>query len=162
MPSILFVCTANQFRSPLAAACLLRAMGDEHAAEPWIVESAVTWARESMPAAWIAVEAARKLGVDGLRVHRTRQISSEMLNRFDLVIVMERRHKEAIASEYPSIRGRLFLLSELVDSATYDTPDPGRRGSDPNDIGRELALLITKGKNKILHLAASLSRAEPP
>jgi protein-tyrosine phosphatase len=162
MPSVLFVCTANQFRSPMAAACLREIMDEERAAEHWMVESAGTWTREGMPAAKIAVETARQIGVYGLRGHRTRQISSGLLNRFDLVIVMERGHKEAIASEFPSVRRRLFLLSEVVDDASYDIPDPGERGPDPHEIGRELCSLVTKGKEKILHLAASLSRTELP
>jgi protein-tyrosine phosphatase len=162
MPSVLFVCTANQFRSPIAAACLREIMDEERAAEHWIIETAGTWTKEGGPAAKIAVEAARQVGVYGLRGHRTRQISSELLNRFDLIIVMERGHKEAIASEFPSVRGRLFLLSEVVDDASYDIPDPGEHGPDPHEIGRELCSLITKGQEQILHLAESLSRMKSP
>ena len=158
MPSVLFVCTANQFRSPIAAACFLKALEQEHAAETWIVESAGTWTKNGMPAAKIALQTARQLGVHGLYGHRTRQISQDLLNQYDLVIMMERGHKESISIEFPSERQRLYLLSEIVDGVAYDIPDPGERGIHANDVGRELSLLITRGKEKILQLAKSLSR----
>ena len=162
MPSILFVCTANQFRSPLAAACLLQAMAEERATETWIVESAGTWTKDNMPAAKITLRTARQIGVHGLHGHRTRQINQFLLHQYDLILVMGRGHKEAISIEFPFVRGRLYLLSEVVDDAVYDIADPGEGGADPHEIGRELSLLITGGKEKIIQLATSLSRLESP
>ena len=157
MPSILFICTANQFRSPLAAACFLKAIEQERAAETWVVESAGTWTKDGMPAAEITLQVARQLGVHGLHGHRTRQISQNLLNQYNLIIVMERGHKESISIEFPSMRPRLYLLSEIVDSIAYDIPDPGEHGIHAGEIGRELCLLLNRGKEKILQLARSLS-----
>lgn len=160
MPSILFICTANQFRSPIASACLLKSIEPENADREWVIESAGTRTKAGTPLPKITLRVADQLRLEGLDRHLTRQIDQPLLNSFDLIIVMEAGQKEAIASEFPTIRTRLYLLAEIVDGISYDIPDPAQRGVDPHDIGRELQMLMTRGKGKILQLARSLSRPE--
>ncbi len=152
MPSILFVCTANQFRSPIAAACLLERIGHDSTAKKWRVESAGTWAVHGLGAPGMTLAAA-SLGLDGLERHRSRQLNRELLAGFDLVLVMESGHKEAICAEFPSACPRVYLLSEVVDGLPYDIPDPADRGVDPGEVASLLSDLIARGKDKILALA---------
>jgi protein-tyrosine phosphatase len=158
MPSILFVCTANQFRSPIAAACLLKSIERENTNAKWIVESAGTWTTSGLPAPKMALEVANQLRLKGLDYHRTRQVDQNILDRFDLILVMEVGHKEAISIEFPSTHGRLYTLSEIVDDISYDIPDPANLEINPADVGRQLSMLITRGKGRILQMAESLSR----
>ena len=158
MPSVLFVCTANQFRSPIAAACLLKQLERENPTQKWKVESAGTWAENGLRAPGIALQVAASLGLSGLESHLTRQVEGHLLDQFDLILLMEMGHKEAIGSEFPSVRQRLYLLSEIVDGIPYDIPDPAHLGVDPFDVGREIYEMIEKGKGKILQLAESLCR----
>lgn len=153
MPSILFVCTANQFRSPIAAACLLQGIAGQSDAQAWRVESAGTWATEGLPAPGFAARTAASLGLGWLEGHRTRQIHPDLLAPFDLVIVMETGHREALCAEFPSICGRVYLLSELVDSLPYDIPDPGLPGVDAAAAASMIFDLIIRGKDRILKLA---------
>jgi protein-tyrosine-phosphatase len=162
MPSVLFICTANQFRSPIAAACLLKNMEQENTHRKWIVESAGTWTRAGLPAPDIALQIANQLGLNGLDGHLTRQIDKKLLNEFDLIIVMENGHKEAICTEFPSVCDRLYLLSEVVDSSLYDISDPADPNINPKDVGGEIHMLITRGKGKILQLAESLGKTQSP
>jgi len=161
MPSVLFVCTANQFRSPLAAAYLLKNIPHEANAAKWTIESAGTWAKADLPVPKMTLQVAHQLGLDGLDRHRTRQIDQDLLNHFDLIIVMEAGQKEALSTEFPAVRNRLYLLSEIVDGAVYDISDPARPGVNPDEVGWELRFLINKGKGKILELAESLSKLPP-
>jgi protein-tyrosine phosphatase len=158
MPSVLFVCTANQFRSPIAAACLLELLGHENLDQKWKVESAGTWAQNGLRAPGITLQVAASLGLSGLESHLTRQVDGHLLDQFDLIILMEMGHKEAISSEFPSVRQRLYLLSEIVVSIPYDIPDPVDSSVDPFDVGREICNLIEQGKEKILQLAESFCR----
>jgi protein-tyrosine phosphatase len=158
MPSILFVCTANQFRSPLAAACLRKSLAREHLAQRWKVESAGTWTKNGVDAAGITIQVAHALGLEGLEGHRTRQVERELLERFDLVVVMERGHKEALCIEFPSVCRRLYLLSEIADRLPYDIPDPASTNIDPIVVGQEISTLVEKGKENMLRLAESLHR----
>jgi len=159
MPSILFVCTANQFRSPLAAAFLNRWIGTHHPAEEWNVESAGTWTEPGRPATALAVRLAGRSGLPGLRQHLTREVSQELLDQFDLILIMEMGQLEAIASEFHTVFGRSMLLSEIVDGVPYDIPDPVDPFNDPQDVATELQMLIEKGGDKILKMAESLHRA---
>ena len=73
MPLILFVCTANRFRSPIAAACTEQKLQKADLANKWTVISAGTWTTEGIPAHPRAVMAAAALGLD-LTAHRTREV----------------------------------------------------------------------------------------
>ena len=159
MPSILFVCTANQFRSPIAAACLINSIPKENSPEKWKVGSAGTWAKPGLPASSLALQIAHRLGLRGLESHVTQEVSQELLDQFDLILVMETNHLEAIASEFHNVFGRLMLLSEIVDGIPYSILDPSDPGNDPNEVASELQLLIQRGGNKILDFAQSLHRA---
>ena len=158
MPSVLFVCTANQFRSPIAAACFTKLLARENLTGKWRVESAGTWAQSGLGAPGFAIRVARSLGLAGLEGHLTRQVEQALLDQFDLVIGMETGHKEALCREFPSACQRLFLLSEIVEGIPYDIPDPAGPGVDAADIGREIFTLVARGKEKIISLAESLRR----
>jgi protein arginine phosphatase len=158
MPSVLFVCTANQFRSPIAAACFSKLIEQEALDKKWRVASAGTWTESGMRAAGIASRVARSLDLGGLESHLTRQVEQDLLDRFDLVIVMETGHKEALYSEFPTLHQHLYLLSELADGIPYDIPDPADTSVDPFDVGREICTLLARGKEKILRVAESLCK----
>ena len=109
-----------------------------------------------MPAATLAVKVANRLGLAGLKEHHTRQVSQELLHKYDLILVMETGQLEALASEFRNVFGRLMLLSEVVDGIPYDIPDPVDAVNDPEEVASELQMLLDKGGQKILDLAASL------
>ncbi len=157
MPSILFICTANQFRSPLAAACLRNIIEFEAPNGTWRVESAGTWATPGQPAPDLTLQIARRLGLKGLELHRTRAVSKELLLDYDLNIVMEAGHKEALNLEFPATRSRTFMLSEIVHGIMYDIPDPAVNMDEATPVSRELKILIDKNAYKILNLAEKLA-----
>ena len=159
MPSVLFVCTANQFRSPIAAAFLFNFIHQVNTLEKWRLESAGTWTKPGLPASPLALQIGHRLSLGGLEGHITRQVNQKLLDQFDLILVMETGHLEAIASEFPNVFGRMMLLSEIVDGAPYSILDPADQGSDPDEVASELQMLIQKGGRKILKLAKTLHRA---
>lgn len=156
MPSVLFVCTANQFRSPLAVAGLRDLVEKENLPEEWRVDSAGTWTKPGLPASTLAVQIARRLGLRGLEDHVTRQVDRELLENSDLILVMERGHLEAINSEFPFDSGRLRLLSQIVDGKQYDIPDPAYQADDPDEVASQLITIVQRGGSRILQLARSL------
>jgi protein-tyrosine-phosphatase len=157
MPSVLFVCTANQFRSPIAALCFSKVVRNEEDDANWTIESAGTWTSTGLQAPPVAMRVAGMLGLEGLEGHLTRQIDHDLIGQYHLIIVMENNHKEAILNEFPAVSDRLYTLSELATGIPYDIPDPAYPDIDPEDVGRELKNLINRGKKKILELARSKS-----
>ncbi len=119
---VLFVCSGNTCRSPLAQAALAQALGPE--ASRVSVASAGTNAREGDPASDESIAVAARDGLD-LGAHRSRRVTREMLEEADLVLVMERTHAAAVERLGGDPR-RVFVLSEW--------PAPGEPGlgvSDP-------------------------------
>lgn len=123
MPTVLFVCTANQFRSPLAAACFARKLRDMQTAGDWHVLSAGTWTPPGERAHPRAVRAAAALGLD-LSAHRTREVDAPTLAAADLIVVMTRNHREALEIEFPDTRGKIRLLGELAGLPGGEIADP--------------------------------------
>ena len=159
MPSILFVCTANQIRSPMAAA-MFRAALSAHPerrsqngveGQEWRVESAGTWVKEGLPANRAAQQVMRELGLD-LSHHRTRCVTGELLRQFDLILVMERNHKEALRVEFPALRGRIRLCSELA-GGEWDVPDCAEGGEDEvREAAKMIAGVLERGRERIADL----------
>jgi protein-tyrosine phosphatase len=158
MTSVLFVCRANQFRSPIAAACLKQILERECPEEEWVVESAGTWTKDGLSVPPNTLQIGRSLGLTGLERHATHQVHQALLDRFDLVLVMENSQKEALRFEFPSASGHIFLLSELVDGIDYDIPDPSSSIVDMQNIGSEICRLVTNGSAKIVALSQALHR----
>jgi hypothetical protein len=49
------------------------------------------------------------------------------------------------------------MLSEAVEGAQFDIPDPVTSDINPDFVARELKTLIEEGSSKIISLAESLS-----
>ncbi len=166
MPAVLFVCTGNICRSPMAAALFSRLVRPESTQESWHIESAGTWAGEGYPASTHGVTIMKTMGVD-TSAHRSRRVTGEMLSKFDLILTMEAGHKEALQVEFPEIIGRIYMLSEMVGEMR-DIADPiGGPLEDYAETAQELDHLLSQGFRRIVSLADQGARArsdvdEPP
>ncbi|HEY7176873.1 MAG TPA: hypothetical protein VH442_18330 [Micromonosporaceae bacterium] len=118
------LCTANQCRSPMAAALLrkhLAAEGiDAQVASAGFLEG-------GRPAASRAVEVLAARGVD-IASHRSRRISAEDVRRADLVIGMTAAHVRDAVVEFNSPLARTFGFRELIRRAA--TAGPRLAGED--------------------------------
>lgn len=117
---VLFVCTGNRARSPIAAA-LLKRYADESVIS---VSSAGTLELGRLAGLPLAVEAAAELDVD-LRAHTTRSLVETDLSSADLVIGFEPSHVAAAVARGAAPE-RSFMLPELVSLL-----HPGDAAVDP-------------------------------
>jgi protein-tyrosine-phosphatase len=154
MPSVLFVCTANRFRSPLAAAFLTKALNDMGILKDWRVGSAGTWATPGQPALPNVVAAAQRYGLD-LSAHSSRRVRRPLLSAYDLILVMQASHREALLTEFPELGQRLYLLSDVVERRSYDIPD-SLSEEGILEVSHELDALIRRGRDYICVLATSI------
>ena len=151
MASVLFVCTANRYRSPIAAACFKDELLKRKNIQDWNISSAGTWTTDGVPAVPDAIRKARQFGLD-IQAHRSRAITAELLQQAGLILVMEQGQKEALQIEFKFARPRVFLLTEVVEGIPNDIPDPM---NDPGniDVVPSICELIRTGFNKIYILA---------
>lgn len=126
----------------------------------WRIESAGTRAFEGQPAAPPAVQAMARRGLD-LRRHRSREVSAGLLAQFNLVLVMEPGHKEALQVEFPSQAAKIYLLSEMT-GASFPIADP--YGGPPavyEATAAGLLRLLAAARDRIFQLASAPARSAP-
>jgi protein-tyrosine phosphatase len=152
MASVLFICTANRYRSPIAAACFQDQLLKRKEVKDWHILSAGTWTTDGLPAVPEAIRKARQFGLD-IQEHRSCAISTNLLQQAGLILVMEQGQKEALQVEFKFARPKVHLLTEVVEGIPYDIPDPM---NDPGniDVVSVICELIQTGFDKIFNLAA--------
>jgi protein-tyrosine phosphatase len=151
MPTIIFVCTANRYRSPMAAACFRRELQRRGVQERWHVLSAGTWAIDGLPAAQEAIYQASRMGLH-LAEHASQTITAQLVSAADLIIVMEQGHKEALQAEFPASAGKVYLLSEAATGNAYEIRDPAAMVTDEG-VPEQISALIHEGFERICALA---------
>ncbi|MCB0073827.1 MAG: hypothetical protein KDE20_20305, partial [Caldilineaceae bacterium] len=119
MPAVLFVCTANRIRSPLAAALFQRRLAAGEDAATWRVASAGTWADDGLPAMAAAQQVAAEAGLD-LSEHRSRRVEELDLADFDLILTMTTGQAEALRVEMPGHAARILPLTQAALGLAYD------------------------------------------
>lgn len=152
MPSVLFVCTANICRSPIALGLFKHKIANEPDASLWKLDSAGTWVSEGEPASRNSQFLLKKKGID-IQDHRSKSVNLELLRSFNLILTMERGHKEALRSEFPEIKYRVFMISEMVGER-YDIQDPYNGTLDDYiEAMEEIERILNLGFEKIRSLA---------
>ena len=151
MTQILFVCSANRYRSVIAAACFKAELVKRNQQNEWSVLSAGTWTTDGLPPIKDAIQQAKQIGLDILG-HRSRAITQDMLQEADLVLVMESGQKEALQIEFPSFCKKVWLLSEAAKGISYDIPDPTKNSSNIGIVS-EICELLRAGFDRICALA---------
>lgn len=155
MPTLLFVCTANRYRSPIAEACFINELTKSKPRQTWNVYSAGTWTQDGLSAMPEAIRISRQLGLN-IQAHRSRVITVEMLHGIDLILVMERGQKEALQNEFPEKKEKIFLLSEATENISYDFPDPVMDPTAGN-VAAEICDSIRKHFKQIIELGETVT-----
>jgi protein-tyrosine-phosphatase len=151
--NVLFICSANRFRSVIAAARFQNLLNSHQVEENWVISSAGTWATKGLPPIAQAIHFAQTRGLEIENI-RSREVSDLILENADLIIVMSEGQKEALRSEFSNIEKRLFLLSEICEGQVYDIPDPIEKVDEtPEDLGTEICKLISSGFDNIYKTA---------
>ena len=122
---ILFVCTGNTCRSPMAEAIARGLLSDREPDGTVIrVLSAGVSAMLGAPATPDAVEAVRELGFD-LDAHRSSPVTAELLESADVVLCMTPAHAQAARSISPASGHKIHPLDP-----DGGVPDPIGMGDD--------------------------------
>ena len=123
---IVFVCTGNTCRSPMAEAICKSLLArrlqcglEELVERGYTIASAGVAATNGAPAAAHAIEIVRSMG-GSLDRHRSRRLTNELVHQADCLFAMTRDHLDALLDAAPDAQPRAFLLDPDGD----DVPDP--------------------------------------
>jgi len=119
---ILFVCSGNTCRSPLAEAIARRIL-EEMGKDTVTVASAGTNAWEGSPASDAAILIGVERNLD-LSTHRSRRLTSEMIAESDLVLVMSREHLAGVRELDPAASAYLLGGYSSENSDPTEIADP--------------------------------------
>jgi RpiB/LacA/LacB family sugar-phosphate isomerase len=123
MKTVLFVCTGNICRSPMAEGLFRHAVkgrGD------YRVLSAGVGAVDGQAPSENSVRALREIGLD-ISHQRSRMLSPDLVRQADYIFGMTHSHVDAILLLFPQAAEKTFLLREFdetLDSFENDVPDP--------------------------------------
>lgn len=120
MTHVLFVCTGNTCRSPLAEALLRRKLADR-GVEGVSVSSAGTGAWEGAPASEGAYLVGLEHGLD-LSDHRARLLSREVAAAATLILTMARHHRARVEQLGTATEAR--VLGEYSGRGDAEVADP--------------------------------------
>jgi protein-tyrosine phosphatase len=131
---ILFVCTGNTCRSPMAEAIARSLIGPEGTLDgiPTEVSSAGVAASEGEPASPQTTGALRALGIEP-SPHRSQGVTSEAARGADAIYAMTASHARALRTMGPEVAEKV----EVLDPSGSDIPDP---------VGGPVALYISTAK----------------
>jgi protein-tyrosine-phosphatase/tRNA A37 threonylcarbamoyladenosine synthetase subunit TsaC/SUA5/YrdC len=111
--TVLFVCTGNTCRSPMAQAMMQRKLAEKFGADSnsnVVAISAGVSAFGGDPASHGALAAIQQFG-SSLDTHQSTQLNSALVEQADLILAMGTRHRQVILSQWPSVAHKLHLVS---------------------------------------------------
>jgi protein-tyrosine phosphatase len=152
MSSILFVCTGNLCRSPMAAGLLRQRLAEKGLDTKHRVSSAGVWAVNDRPASDKAIAVMAERGID-ITDHIAHTINASDMTEAELILVMTRDHEQILRNTWPQYGWKVHLLSQMINK-TKDIPDPyGGPLKEYRDCADTLADYIDRGFQRILNLA---------
>lgn len=118
--NILFVCTGNTCRSPMAEGIMKLLLKNKNLAEVYVSSAGVA-ACDGLYASTNAQIAALGRGAD-ISLHSSRQANGNILSCADLVLCMTPSHKSGLCSAFPQFKDKIFTLPEYVCSDSESSP----------------------------------------
>jgi RpiB/LacA/LacB family sugar-phosphate isomerase len=127
MKTILFVCTGNVCRSPMAEGFMRHAIRGRNDVQ---VVSAGLGALDGQPASEAAVQVMAEMGID-VSHHCSQALRRQLVEQADFIFTMTRQQQDAIQAIYPAAAEKTFVVREFEDAEVI-----GKDISDP--IGQSL------------------------
>jgi RpiB/LacA/LacB family sugar-phosphate isomerase len=141
MKTILFLCTGNVCRSPMAEGIFRHAVAGRG---DFRIVSAGLGAVDGQPPTHHSVQAMKEIGIDISR-QRSNALTAELVRSADLILGMTHSHTDTVMLLYPSAAEKTFLLREFDDTLEPYEKDISDPIGSPYDVYVECRDQIEQG-----------------
>ena len=155
MKTVLFVCTGNVCRSPMAEGLFRQAVQGRN---EYQVLSAGLGAMEGQPPSPHAVQAVKELGID-ISTQRSRMLTPELVSRADYIFGMTHSHIDTVMMLFPTAAEKTFLLREFDETLDHFEKDISDPIGGSYDVYLNCRDQIEQG---IASLLRFIDRGQPP
>lgn len=148
--TVLFVCSGNSCRSPMAKGIFDKIVKDDTRKIVDITSlSAGTLPINGQLPTENAQKAVLKYGAD-IQHHLSAQLNKERIKMADLILAMEQKHKDFILEMYPRAKPKTFVITNYIGKSTEGIIDPlGHSIEIYQDIADKFHRLLVKIYKKI-------------
>jgi protein-tyrosine-phosphatase len=124
LKKVLFVCTANVCRSPMAERLFAKAIDEAKHSKTIKVYSAGLSAMDGDKASQNSIDACEEINID-ITDHRSAGLTRTSLQEASAVFCMTESHRALINMYFELPEGYpIFLMREFMDEGTKELPDP--------------------------------------
>lgn len=151
MKKIMFVCTGNICRSPMAHYYMQKRVFDLGIEQKYLISSCGTYAISGQVATENAVKAIGKYGVE-LSSHRATNINDIDIIEYDYIFCLTEQHKRNVLFLFPKLEGKVYTLKEFVnpDISYLDIDDPwGLSLNVYNECAKEIVYYVDKALDRL-------------
>ena len=149
MPSVLFICTGNLHRSPMAEFLFRDLLTDSSS---WLITSAGTYTQNGLRTNNEVLTVLKSYGIDA-STHRSKIVTRRKLQNHNLVLCLANNHKEALRTEFPDLKDRIYLLSEMAGELESIADPIGGPLVEYQTTAREIRDYLIRGFERIIELA---------
>jgi protein-tyrosine phosphatase len=144
--NVLYVCTGNVFRSPVAAEMTKQLLGDANVK----VESAGMLEYKGAPLPKDVMELTKRHGIN-ISAHQPKQVNAKLVEAADLILVFDKKQVGELTEKYPHARKKTYTIKNYA--GIYDGKDMEDLWNKPTEAFerhiRELRLYLEKCVNRI-------------